>query len=258
MAGHSKWANTRFRKEAQDQKRGKLFTRFIREITIATKQGGPDPSNNPRLRTAIDKALSGNLTRDAIERAIKRVVGGEEKDLEEIVYEGYGPGGIAVMVECLTDNRTRAVSNVRHAFTKHGGNLGVDGSVSYLFAKEGHIILKPKTTLSVEQTDNIMETAINLGVLDFEKQEELILITTEPKDLHNIKIALEKIIAKLNIEIESAEIVTIAKNYLKPEDLEAANKIIKFLDVLEDLDDVQNVYSNVDFKDYANHADFGN
>jgi YebC/PmpR family DNA-binding regulatory protein len=256
MAGHSKWANTKFRKEAQDQKRGKLFTRFIREITIATKQGGPDPSTNPRLRAAIDKALSGNLTRDAIERAIKRVVGGEEKDLEEIIYEGYGPGGTAVMVECLTDNHTRSVSNVRHMFTKYGGNLGVDGSVSYLFTKEGHIILKPKIALSVEQTDDIMETAINLGVLDFERQEGLILITTEPKDLHNIKLALEKAIP--DVHIESVEIATIAKNYIKPESLEAANKIIKFLDALEDLDDVQNVYSNVDFKDYTDHADFGN
>ncbi|MGD0466665.1 MAG: YebC/PmpR family DNA-binding transcriptional regulator [Gammaproteobacteria bacterium] len=257
MAGHSKWANTKFRKEAQDQKRGKLFTRFIREITIATKQGGPDPSTNPRLRAAIDKALSGNLTRDAIERAIKRVVGGEDKDLEEISYEGYGPGGTAVMVECLTDNHTRAVSNVRHMFTKYGGNLGVDGSVSYLFTKEGHIILKPKIALSVEQTDNIMETAINLGVLDFERQDGLILITTEPKDLHNIKLALEKTMPS-DVVIESAEIATIAKNYIKPENLEAANKIIKFLDALEDLDDVQNVYSNVDFKDYTDHADFGN
>lgn len=245
MAGHSKWANTKFRKEAQDQKRGKLFTRFIREITIAAKQGGPDPSINPRLRTAIDKALSGNLTRDAIDRAIKRVVGGEEKDLEEVVYEGYGPSGIAVLVECLTDNRTRAVSNVRHMFTKHGGNLGVDGSVSYLFAKEGHLIIKPKHNSSEQQLDLIMDKAISLGVLDFERQSNLILITTEPKDLISIKASLEQDFAQ-DLEVDSAEIVTIPKNYIKPETAEIAHKIIKFLDALEDLDDVQNVYSNAE------------
>ena len=246
MAGHSKWANTRFRKAAQDQKRGKLFTKFIREITIATKQSGPDPNGNPRLRSAIEKALSGNLTRDAIDRAIKRAIGGEEKDLEEIVYEGYGPCSMAVMVECLTDNRTRAVSNVRHAFTKYGGNLGVDGSVSYLFTKEGQIVLKSKVSLSSQQIDDIMEKTINLGALDFEVQEDLILITTEPKDLINIKASL----IDLPAEVNSAEIVTIAKSYIKPENKDAANKIMKFLDVLEDLDDVQNVYSNADLSEY--------
>jgi YebC/PmpR family DNA-binding regulatory protein len=245
MAGHSKWANTKFRKEAQDQKRGKLFTRFIREITIAVKQNGPEPNNNPRLRSAIDKALDGNLTRDAIDRAIKRATGNEEKDLEEITYEGYGPQGIAVMVECLTDNKTRAVSNVRHMFTKHGGNLGVDGSVSYLFNKEGHIVLKPKIALTKEQLDNIMDTAINLEASDLEQQQELILITTEPKDLNNIKLALEQKFENL-IKIENAEITIIAKNYIKPDNDDILNKIIKFLDALEDLDDVQNVYSNAD------------
>lgn len=245
MAGHSKWANTKFRKEAQDKKRGKLFTRFIREITIAVKQNGPEPNNNPRLRSAIDKALDGNLTRDAIDRAIKRAIGNEEKDLEEITYEGYGPQGIAVMVECLTDNKTRAVSNVRHMFTKHGGNLGVDGSVSYLFNKEGHIVLKPKVALTKEQLDNIMDTAINLEASDLEQQQELILITTEPKDLNNIKLALEQKFENL-IKVENAEITIIAKNYIKPDNDDVLNKIIKFLDALEDLDDVQNVYSNAD------------
>lgn len=245
MAGHSKWANTKFRKEAQDQKRGKLFTRFIREITIAVKQSGPEPNNNPRLRSAIDKALDGNLTRDAIERAIKRAVGNEEKDLEEITYEGYGPNGIAIMVECLTDNKTRAVSNVRHMFTKHGGNLGVDGSVSYLFNKEGHIVLKPKVALTKAQLDNIIDTAINLEATDLEQQQELILITTEPKDLNNIKLALEQKFENL-IKIASSEVAIIAKNYIKPDSDDTLNKIIKFLDALEDLDDVQNVYSNAD------------
>lgn len=246
MAGHSKWANTKFRKAAQDQKRGKLFTKFIREITIATKQGGPDPNLNPRLRSAIDKALTGNLTRDAIERAIKRSVGGEEKDLEEVAYEGYAPFGIAVMVECLTDNHTRTVSNVRHFFAKHGGNLGVDGSVSYLFTKKGQILLPTQLKLTSQQIDDIMEIAINSGALDFEIQSEGVLITTEPKDLINIKATLEKLIGK----IEYAEIATIATNYIKPENSEAALKIMNFLDNLEDLDDVQDVYSNADLSEY--------
>lgn len=246
MAGHSKWANTKFRKAAQDQKRGKLFTKFIREITIATKQSGPDPNLNPRLRSAIDKALTSNLTRDAIERAIKRSVGGEEKDLIEVSYEGYAPFGIAVMVECLTDNHTRTVSNVRHFFNKHGGNLGVDGSVSYLFSKKGQIFLPKKLHLSAPQIDNIMEIAINAGALDFELQSNGILITTIPKDLTNIKLNLEKIIGK----IEDAEIATIATTYIKPEDSEAALKIFNFLEGLEDLEDVQEVYANADLSEF--------
>ena len=246
MAGHSKWANTKFRKAAQDQKRGKLFTKLIREITIATKHAGGDPNLNPRLRSAIDKALSNNLTRDAIERAIKRTLGGEEKDLTEIRYEGYAPFGIAVMVECLTDNHTRTVSNVRHFFSKHGGNLGIDGSVSYLFTKKGQIFLPQQLHLSNEKIDNIMEVAINAGALDFETRSEGILITTDPKDLHIIKVALENIIGK----IEESEVVTIANNYIKPENSEAALKIMNFLDGLEDLDDVQDVYTNADLSEF--------
>ena len=246
MAGHSKWANTKFRKAAQDQKRGKLFTKLIREITIATKQGGADPNLNPRLRSAIDKALSSNLTRDAIERAIKRTLGGEEKDLTEIIYEGYAPFGVAVMVECLTDNHTRTVSNVRHFFSKHGGNLGVDGSVSYLFTKNGQIFLPTQLNLSDQQIDSIMEAAINAGALDFEPQAEGIVITTDPKDLHTIKVTLENIIGK----IENSDIVTIAKNYIKPESAEAALKIMDFLDGLEDLEDVQDVYANADLSEF--------
>lgn len=242
MAGHSKWANTKFRKAAQDQKRGKLFTKFIREITIATKQGGPDPNLNPRLRSAIDKALTGNLTRDAIERAIKRSVGGEEKDLEEVNYEGYAPFGIAVMVECLTDNRTRTVSNVRHFFAKNGGNLGVDGSVSYLFTKQGQIFLPAQLNLSDQKIDELMEVTINAGAIDFETPQEGILITTEPKDLISIKTNLEQIIGK----IEHAEIATIATNYIQLETHDDAVKIMNFLDNLENLDDVQDVYSNAD------------
>lgn len=242
MAGHSKWANTKFRKATQDQKRGKLFTKFVREITIATKQGGSDPNLNPRLRTAIDKALNGNLTKDAIERAIKRTVGGEEKDLHEITYEGYGPYGIAVMAYCLTDNHTRTVSNIRHFFNKHGGNLGVDGSVGYLFTKKGQIFLPNELGLKDLQLNDVMETAINFGATDFDTQLEGTLITCDPKDLSIIKSNIEKLIGN----IEHSEVVTIANNHIKPDNQEVTKKIMTFLEDLEELEDVQDVYSNVD------------
>ena len=242
MAGHSKWANTKFRKATQDQKRGKLFTKFVREITIATKQGGADPNLNPRLRSAIDKALSGYLTKDAIERAIKRTLGGEEKDLTEITYEGYGPHGIAVMAYCLTDNHTRTVSNIRHFFNKNGGNLGVDGSVGYLFTKKGQIFLPSGLDLKEQQVNDVMETAINFGATDFEVQSEGIIITCDPKDLSIIKSNLENLIGN----IQHAEIANIANNYIKPDTIEAANKIMEFLEGLEELEDVQEVYSNAD------------
>lgn len=249
MAGHSKWANTRFRKAIQDQKRGKLFTKFIREITVAAKQQGPDPNLNPRLRVAIDKALSGNITKNNIERAIKRAVGGEEKDLIEISYEGYGPGGIAVMVGCLTDNHTRTISNVRHVFSKHGGNLGVDGSVSYLFTKQGQIFLPAELNFNEIELNSIMEAAINGGALDFVKQLTGVLIVTEPKNLLELKNYLEKSLPILNGKIENVEVIMAANNYIKPENIDIANKINTFLDHLEDLDDVQVVHTNVDLSE---------
>lgn len=249
MAGHSKWANTRFRKAAQDQKRGKLFTKLIREITIATKQQGSDPNLNPRLRAAIDKSLTSNLTREAIERAIKRALGNEEKNLTEISYEGYGPCGIAVMVDCLTDNHTRTVSHVRHLFNKHGGNLGVDGSVSYLFTKQGQIFLPADLNLTDQDLNSIMEIAINGGALDFDQQGSGVLIITDPKNLLDLKYLLEKSLPILKDKIENADIVMAANNYIKPKDAESAVKINNFLDQLEDLDDVQVVYSNVDLSD---------
>ena len=249
MAGHSKWANTKFRKAAQDQKRGKLFTKLIREITIATKQQGADPNLNPRLRGAIDKALTANLTKDAIERAIKRALGNEEKSLIEVGYEGYGPYGIAVMVDCLTDNHTRTVSNVRHLFSKHRGNLGVDGSVSYLFTKQGQIFLPEDLNLTELQLNNIMEIAINGGALDFDQQAGGVLIVTDPKNLMDLKYLLEKSVPALGSRIENAEIVMAANNYIKPDKREAAMKINTFLENLEDLDDVQVVHCNVDLSD---------
>lgn len=249
MAGHSKWANTRFRKAAQDQKKGKLFTKFIREITIATKQQGPDPNLNPRLRAAIDKSLAGNLTRDSIEKAIKRALGNDEKNLTEVSYEGYGPCGIAVMVDCLTDNHTRTVSNIRHLFSKHGGNLGVDGSVSYLFTKQGQIYLPESLHLTEHDIEQIMEIAINTGALDFDQQLSGILIITEPKNLLELKYLLESSLPILKSKIENVDIVMAANNYIKPDNTESAAKINNFLDQLEDLDDVQVVYTNVDLSD---------
>jgi YebC/PmpR family DNA-binding regulatory protein len=247
MAGHSKWANTKFRKAAQDKKRGKLFTKLIREITVSVKQGGPDPDSNPRLRTAIDKSFAGNLTRDAIDRAIKRATGSEEKDLEEVVYEGYAPLGVAVIVECLTDNNTRTVANIRHFFSKHGGNLGVSGSVSYLFTKQGQIFLPKDLNLPTQKVDELMEIAINAGALDFDLQADGILITTEPKDFINIKSELESTLGK----IDNALITSIAANYITPKDQDEATKLITFLDNLEDLDDVQEVYSNASLDEFC-------
>lgn len=248
MAGHSKWANTRFRKAAQDQKRGKLFTKLIREISVATKQHGSDPNLNARLRSAIDKALSNNLTRDAIDRAIKRALGNDEKDLNEITYEGYAPFGIAVLIECLTDNHIRTVGNVRHCFNKYGGNLGVDGSTSYLFNKKGQIFIPQKSDVTTPSIEQIMEHAINAGALDLEEQPEGITIITDPKDLLNIKLNLEKIVGS----IADAEITMLADNYIKLEEKSAAIKIIDFVEALEDLDDVQQVYTNADLTKFNN------
>ena len=243
MAGHSKWANIKFRKAAQDAKRGKLFTKFIREITVSAKQGGADPSTNPRLRTAIDKALAGNMTRDAVDRAVKRGAGGEEgQNMEEVRYEGYGPGGVAVMVDCLTDNRNRTVSEVRHAFTKHGGNLGTDGSVSYLFSQIGQIIMSPGA-----DEDTVMEVAIDAGAEDIEPQEDgSIEVKTTPTAFIGVKDALET----SGLKPVMAEITMLPANEVSL-DTEQSEKVLKLIDRLEDLDDVQNVYTNADISEEA-------
>lgn len=237
MAGHSKWANIKFRKEKQDAKRGKLFTKLIREITVSAGIGGGDPGANPRLRTAVDKALCANMTRDVIDRAIKRGAGGEgEKNVEEISYEGYGPGGVAVMVECLSNNRNRTVSEVRHAFTKCGGNLGTNGSVAYLFNKIGQIMLAPGAN-----EDKAIEVAIEAGANEVEPEEDgSITIETSPEDFLNVKQALEK----AGFTISFAEISMIAATEVEL-DPELTARVIKLIDMLEDLDDVQDVYSNV-------------
>jgi len=238
MAGHSKWANIQHRKGAQDKKRGKLFTKLIREITIAARMGGPDPDANPRLRTAIDKARGQSMPKDNIERAVKRGAGDiEGADYEEIRYEGYGPGGVAVIVDCLTDNRNRTVAEVRHAFSKHGGNLGADGSVAYLFNHVGQISLSGGT-----DEDQVREVALEAGAEDIiSNDDSSIDVITDPLEFESIRDAL----AAAGLEAESSEITHRASTSTEL-DVKDAARMIKLLEVLEDLDDVQNVYSNAD------------
>jgi YebC/PmpR family DNA-binding regulatory protein len=241
MAGHSKWANIRHRKGAQDAKRGKIFTKLIREITVAAKTGGGDAASNPRLRTAIDKALGANMTKDTIDRAIKRGSGAaNDENFEEVRYEGYGPNGVAVMVDCLTDNRNRTVSEVRHAFSKRGGNLGTDGSVAYLFTKQGLL-----TYPAGSDEDSIMETALEAGAEDVVSNEDgTIDVVTTPESFVDVKQAM----TEGNLEPENAEVTMTASINVDLE-LDDAEKILKLVEMLEDLDDVQNVYTNADFSD---------
>lgn len=239
MAGHSKWANIQHRKNAQDAKRGKLFTKLIREITVAARAGGSDANTNPRLRLATDKALAANMTRDTIDRAVKRGAGElEGVNYEELRYEGYAPGGAAILVDCMTDNRNRTVAEVRHAFTKTGGNLGTDGSVAYLFEKKGVIEYLPGT-----DDDAVMEAALEGGAEDVQVDADgAIEVLTDPD-------AYEPVLAALRaagLEPENAEL-TMRAGTLAPLDEETAQSVLKLLNMLDDLDDVQNVYTNADF-----------
>lgn len=239
MAGHSKWANIRYRKGAQDAKRGKLFTKLIREITTAARIGG-DPAGNPRLRTAIDKALGQNMTRDTIDRAIKRGIGGGEGTvMEQIRYEGYGPSGVAVMVDCLTDNRNRTVSDVRHAFTKMGGNLGTDGSVSYLFTKMGQL------TFSKVDEDKLIETAIEAGADDVDKEDDgTLTVYTGPDAFESVVAAMKA----AGFTPDTAGISQVPATYVSL-GKDDAMTFMKMVDMLEDLDDVQEVFANADLPD---------
>jgi YebC/PmpR family DNA-binding regulatory protein len=241
MAGHSKWANIQHRKGVQDAKRSKLFTRLIREITVAARMGGGDPSSNPRLRAAIDKALSNNMTKDTVERAIKRGTGGlEGVTYEEIRYEGYGPGGIAVMVDCMTENRNRTVAEVRHVFNKCGGNLGTDGSVAYLFNKVGQLSFP-----SDSDEDHIMEIALEAGAQDVVRNEDnSIDVLTAADDFYTVT----ETMAKAKLVPAQAE-VTMRATTPTALDLETAQKMLRLFDLLEELDDVQQVYSNADISD---------
>ena len=241
MAGHSKWANIQHRKGAQDKKRGKLFTKLIREITIAARIGGGDMTANPRLRLAVDKAKSHSMPKDNIDRAIKRGFGDlDGSEFLEIRYEGYGPGGTAVMVDCMTDNKNRTVAEVRHAFTKFGGNLGADGSVSYLF---NHVGLLGYPAGSDE--DGIMEAAIESGAEDIVVDDDTsIEVLTDPGDFEAVRDAMRA----AGFAPEIAELTMRASTHAKLE-LQEAGSMIKMLDILEDLDDVQNVYSNADISE---------
>ena len=240
MSGHSKWANIQHRKGRQDKKRGKLFSKLIREVTVATKYGS-DPSVNPRLRAAIDKAKSQSMPKENIDRAISRGSGEEEGfNFEEVTYEGYGPGGAAILIECMTDNRNRTVAEVRHALSKFGGNLGSDGSVSYLFEKVGLM-----TLTAVNNRNQTMEIAIDAGAEDIESNEDgSIEIITNPTDFLNVK---ESLVAE-GINPEIAE-VTMRASVSVSIGVKHAESMLKLLDVLEDLDDVQAVHSNAEIPD---------
>jgi len=237
MAGHSKWANIKHRKARQDASRGKIWTKVIREITVAAK-GGPDPADNPRLRLALDKANAANMPKDTIKRAIQKGSGtGEMGALEELIFEGYGPNGVAILVETMTDNRNRTVADVRHAFTKFGGNMGTDGSVSYLFNKLGVV----HVDLSHEE-DKIMEIALDAGADDFSVQDEYYEIISSPGNLSKIVEALkEKNIASLLAEN------TMRADTLVNLDQEASEKVLKIMNFMDDLDDVQEVHTNAEF-----------
>lgn len=238
MAGHSKWANIKHRKAAQDAKRGKVFTKLIREIVVAAKLGGGDVADNPRLRAVVDKALTANMTRDTINRAIARGAGdGDGENLDELTYEGYGTGGVAILVECLSDNRNRTVAEVRHCFTKMGGNLGTDGSVAYLFSKKGIINFAEGA-----DEDSVMEAALDGGAEDVETLDDgSIQVICDPSDFGPVQDALKA----SGLEPDNAEVTMIASTTVDLDE-SGAEKIMKMVDMLEDLDDVQNVYFNAE------------
>ena len=250
MSGHSKWANIRFRKAAQDAKRGKIFTKLIREITTAARMGGGDESSNPSLRSAVVAALAQNMTRDTIKRAIERGVGGGEgTDLETIVYEGYGVGGVAVMVECMTDNRNRTASEVRHAFTKFGGNLGSSGSVNYLFTKKGVVSFIPDESGNMAlDEEKAMDIALEAGADDVVTNEDgSIDVYTSPEAFPAVVDAFND----NNIKPDNAQ-VTMTPSTEADLDADTAVKFMRMIDALEDLDDVQEVYHNASIPDDVN------
>lgn len=241
MAGHSKWANIKHKKAANDKKRGKIWSKLIREVTVAAKTGGGEIDTNPRLRLAVDKARAANMPNDTIDRAVKRGAGGDDsEDYDELRYEGYGPGGTAVIVDCMTDNRNRTASEVRHAFTKHGGNLGTDGSVAYLFTKQGVISYAPGC-----DEDAIMEAALEAGAEDIiSNDDESVDVITEPEMFSDVKDAM----IAAGFEPDNAE-VTFSASTTAELERDDAEKFMKMIDALEDLDDVQEVYSNADIAD---------
>ncbi|MGR3914053.1 MAG: YebC/PmpR family DNA-binding transcriptional regulator [Gammaproteobacteria bacterium] len=238
MAGHSKWANIKFRKAAQDAKRGKAFTKLIKEITVAARDGGADAAANPSLRAAVDKALAANMTREAIARAIKRGDGGGDgAAIEEIRYEGYGPHGIAVLVECATDNRNRAAGEVRCAFSKHGGNLGTDGSVAYLFEKIGSLVFAAGA-----DEERILEIALQAGAADVDSEDGVVEVVAPP---HHF-LQVERALRESGLIPEMAEWFQRASMHTELRGAQA-EQVVKLIDALEQLDDVQNVFTNAAF-----------
>ena len=247
MAGHSKWANIQHRKKAQDARRGKIFTKMIREITVAARSGGDDPAANPRLRLAIDRALAVNMPKDKIERAAARGAGNDDgAAYEEARFEGYGPNGVAIMVDCMTDNRNRTVSEVRHAFSKHGGNLGTDGCVAFLFQQRGVLLFAPGT-----DEDELMEAALEAGAEDVVSNEDGSLeVLTAPEDFTAVRDAL----AAAGLEPADAE-VTMRPETTVAVDEEDGASTLRLIERLEDLDDVQHVYTNADIRESAYEDD---
>jgi YebC/PmpR family DNA-binding regulatory protein len=243
MAGHSKWANIQHRKKAVDAKRGKIFTQINRLLSVAAREGGGDPDTNPALRLAIEKANAANMPKDNIERAIKKATGDlDGVTYEELKYEGYAPGGVAVMVECLTDNRNRTVAEVRHAFTKYGGNLGTDGSVAYLFSKIGVLNFAPGTS-----EDDVMEVALEAGADDVVTEDDgSIEVVTSPEAYTEVAAAMRE----AGLKAENSE-VTMRASVQVELDVENGEKVLRFLDALEDLDDTQDVYSNAEIPEEA-------
>jgi len=240
MAGHSKWANIKHRKGAQDAKRGKVFTKIIKELTVAARIGGGDPDANPRLRTAIDKAKQANMPKDNVDRAIKKGTGNlDGVNYEEGIFEGYGPGGVALIVEFLTDNRTRTVANVRHIFSKYGGNLGVSGSVAFLFDRKG--LISFSTDNDFEQ---IFEIALEAGAEDVRDEEDIYEVITDAGNFIEVRDAM----AEAGLQWETAEATMIPQNQVQLEG-KPAETMLKLMDALEDNDDVQNVYANFDISE---------
>ena len=237
MAGHSKWANIKHRKARQDASRGKVWTKVIREITVAAKDG-PDPNDNPRLRLALEKANAANMPKDTIKRAIEKGSGtGETGELEEIIFEGYGPGGVAILVETMTDNRNRTVSDVRHAFSKFGGNLGTDGSVSYLFKKLGVIHINKNYSEEI-----LMENVIESGAQDFSEEDDFFEVTTDPNQFNKvIDFFKDNDIQYINAEL------TLRADTLVDLDQDMSEKVLNIMEFMDDLDDVQEVHTNAEF-----------
>ncbi|MBT3643899.1 MAG: YebC/PmpR family DNA-binding transcriptional regulator [Gammaproteobacteria bacterium] len=241
MAGHSKWSNIKHRKAGQDAKKAKVFTKLIRELTVSARDGGGSVEDNPGLRNLVDKAKAVQMPKDTMERAIVRGAGGQDgAELVSLVYEGYGPGGVAVMVETMTDNKNRTVAEVRHAFSKAGGNLGTDGSVAYLFEKKGQIVFA-----AAGLEDGVLDAAIDAGAEDVDVADDgTVEVTSPPEDFARVKDAL----AAAGFEAESAEVAMIPQTYTDLDD-EQAEKVLRLLDLLEDLDDVTNLYTNANFPD---------